>query len=163
AWPRPRPRSRGRWRWRPASSSSRCTSGSCGSTRATRAARAWRSRARRGSRPTTRSWRAISTSWPGGMPARGTRWPPSVGRRAAGRAVTAALERAEPGQRRALLLRRYEYENELGDHDAAYRTLQAWLEAYAAAGSPSSETPVAEAAARRLAELDVERGDYESA
>ena len=84
-------------------------------------------------------------------------------RRGAVKAVTAALERAEPGQRRALLLRRYEYENELGDHDAAYRTLQAWLEAYAAAGSPSSETPVAEAAARRLAELDVERGDYESA
>ena len=84
-------------------------------------------------------------------------------RRGAVNAVTAALERAEPGQRRALLLRRYEYENDLGDHDAAYRTLQAWLEAYAATGSPSSETPVAEAAARRLAELDVERGDYESA
>ena len=84
-------------------------------------------------------------------------------RRGAVKAVTAALERAEPGPRRALLLPRYEYENELGDHDAAYRTLQAWLEAYAAAGSPSSETLVAEAAARRLAELDVERGDYESA
>ena len=84
-------------------------------------------------------------------------------RRGALQAVTAALERAEPGERRALLLRRYEYENDLGDHDAACRTLQAWRQAHAAAGSPSSETLVAEAAARRLAELDVERGDYERA
>jgi len=84
-------------------------------------------------------------------------------RRGALQAVTAALERAEPGERRALLLRRYEYENDLGDHDAAYRTLQAWRQAHAAAGSASSETLVAEAAARRLAELDVERGDYERA
>jgi len=78
-------------------------------------------------------------------------------------AVIAALERAEPRERRALLLRRYEYENDLADRDAAYRTLEAWLAAHAEAGSPSSETPVAEAAARRLAEIDVERGDYERA
>src|SRR5262249_36353899 len=45
-------------------------------------------------------------------------------------AVMAALERAEPRERRALLLRRYEYENDLGDHDTAYRTLQAWLAAH---------------------------------
>lgn len=84
-------------------------------------------------------------------------------RRRAVEAATAALERAEPRERRALLLRRYEYENDLADRDAAYRTLEAWLAAHAEAGSPSSETPVAEAAARRLAEIDVERGDYERA
>jgi len=77
-------------------------------------------------------------------------------RRRAVEAATAALERAEPRERRALLLRRYEYENDLADRDAAYRTLEAWLAAHAEAGSPSSETPVAEAAARRLAEIDVE-------
>src|SRR5947208_2710804 len=84
-------------------------------------------------------------------------------RRRAVQAVTAALERAEPRERRALLLRRYESENDLADRDAAYRTLEAWLAAHAEAGSPSSETPVAEAAARRLAEIDVDRGDYERA
>jgi tetratricopeptide (TPR) repeat protein len=78
-------------------------------------------------------------------------------------AVTAAIERAEPRERRALLLRRYEYENDLGDHDAAYLTLQAWLAAHAEGKAPVSESPIAEAAARRLAELDVERGDYERA
>lgn len=78
-------------------------------------------------------------------------------------AVTAALERANAADRRGLLLRRYEYENELGDHDAVSRTLEAWLAAHAEAGAPSSQTPVAEAAARRLAEIDVERGDYERA
>ena len=84
-------------------------------------------------------------------------------RRRAVQAITAALERAEPRERRALLLRRYESENDRADRDAAYRTLQAWQAAHAEAGSPSSETPVAEAAARRLAEIDVERGDYERA
>jgi tetratricopeptide (TPR) repeat protein len=84
-------------------------------------------------------------------------------RRGAVTAVSAALERAEPRERRALLLRRYEYENDLADRDAAYCTLQAWLAAHTAAGAPSSERPVAEAAARRLAELDVARGDYERA
>jgi tetratricopeptide (TPR) repeat protein len=78
-------------------------------------------------------------------------------------AVTATIERAEPRERRALMLRRYEYENDLGDHDAAYRTLQAWLAAHAEAGTPTSQTPIAEAVARRLAELDIERGDWESA
>jgi tetratricopeptide (TPR) repeat protein len=84
-------------------------------------------------------------------------------RRGAVTVITTALEDAEPRARRALLLRRYEYDNDLGDRDAAYRTLQAWLAAYRDAGASSSETPVAEAAARRLAELDVERGDYERA
>ena len=84
-------------------------------------------------------------------------------RRGAAGALTAALPRAAPREQRALLLRRYEYENDLGDRDAAYRTLQAWLAAHEEAGAPSSDTPVAEAAARRLAELDVERGDYERA
>jgi Tetratricopeptide repeat len=84
-------------------------------------------------------------------------------RRGAVASVTAALERAEPRERRGLLLRRYEYENDLGDRDAAYCTLQAWLAAHTAAGTPSSETTVAEAAARRLAELDVTRGDYDRA
>jgi tetratricopeptide (TPR) repeat protein len=78
-------------------------------------------------------------------------------------AVTAAIERAEARERRALLLTRYEYENDLGEHDAAYRTLQAWLVAYAEAATPTSETPIAEAVARRLAELDIERGDHERA
>ena len=84
-------------------------------------------------------------------------------RRGALAAVTAAIERAEPRERRALLLRRYEYENHLGEHDAAYLTLQAWLAAHGEARSPAPDTPIAEAAARRLAELDVERGDYERA
>jgi tetratricopeptide (TPR) repeat protein len=84
-------------------------------------------------------------------------------RRGAVDALTAALQRAAPPERRALLLRRYEYENDLGDRDAASRTLQTWLAAHEAAGAPSSDAPVAEAAARRLAELDVERGDYERA
>jgi tetratricopeptide (TPR) repeat protein len=84
-------------------------------------------------------------------------------RRGAVTAVATVLERAAPRDRRALLLRRYEYENDLGDRDAAYRTLQAWLTAYQQDGAPASETPVAEAAARRLAELDVERGDFERA
>ena len=84
-------------------------------------------------------------------------------RRGAVTAVATALERAAPPERRALLLRRYEYENDLGDRDAAYRTLQAWLAAYQQDGAPASEMPVAEAAARRLAELDVERGDFEQA
>src|SRR5262249_2476498 len=74
-------------------------------------------------------------------------------------AVTAAIDRAEPRERRALLLRRYEHENDLGEHDAAHRTLQAWLAAHAEAGTPTSEAPIAEAVARRLAELDIERGD----
>src|SRR5262249_61007577 len=74
-----------------------------------------------------------------------------------------ALERAEPRERRAVLLRRYEYENDLGDHDTAYRTLQAWLAAHAEAGSPAAQASIAEAAARRLAELDIERGDWEHA
>ena len=78
-------------------------------------------------------------------------------------AVTAAIERAEPRERRALLLRRYELENALGEREAAYRTLQAWLAAHAEAKAAASETPIAEAAARRLAELDVERGDWERA
>jgi tetratricopeptide repeat protein len=78
-------------------------------------------------------------------------------------AVTAALERAEPRERPALLLRRYEHENDLGDHDAAYRTLEAWLAAHAEAGRRASQAPIAEAAARRLAELDIERGDWERA
>jgi len=77
--------------------------------------------------------------------------------------VTAALDRVEPRERRGLLLRRYEYENDLGDRDAAYCTLQAWLAAHTAAGAPSSETTVVEAATRRLAELDVTRGDYDRA
>jgi tetratricopeptide (TPR) repeat protein len=81
-------------------------------------------------------------------------------RRGAVTAVATALERVAPRDRRALLLRRYEYENDLGDRDAASRTLQAWLAAYQQDGAPASETPVAEAAARRLAELDVERGDF---
>jgi hypothetical protein len=84
-------------------------------------------------------------------------------RRGAAAAITTALEQAEPRARRALLLRRYEYENDLGDRDAAYRTLEAWLTAHREAGTSSSEIPVAEAAARRLAELDVERGAYERA
>jgi hypothetical protein len=84
-------------------------------------------------------------------------------RRGAIAALTAALERAAAGERRALLLRRYELENDLGDHDAAYATLEAWWAASAEAGTPSSERPVAEAAARRLAEIDVERGRYERA
>ena len=78
-------------------------------------------------------------------------------------AVSAAIERAEPRERRALLLRRYEYENDLGDQDAAYLTLQAWLAAHKDAKAPASEAAIAEAVARRLAELDVERGDYERA
>ena len=78
-------------------------------------------------------------------------------------AATAAIERAAPRERRALLLRRYEYENDLGERDAAYRTLQAWLAAHAEAKAPASETPIAEAAARRLAEIDIERGDWERA
>jgi hypothetical protein len=84
-------------------------------------------------------------------------------RRGAVAAVATALERAAPRDRRALLLRRYEYENDLADRDAAYRTLEAWLGAYQHDGAPASEMPVAEAAARRLAELDVERGDFERA
>jgi predicted negative regulator of RcsB-dependent stress response len=84
-------------------------------------------------------------------------------RRGAVKALTATLERAEPRERRALLLRRYEYENDLAEHDAASRTLEAWLAAHADARAPASETPIAEAAARRLAELDVGRGDYERA
>jgi tetratricopeptide (TPR) repeat protein len=84
-------------------------------------------------------------------------------RRGAVITVATALERAAPRDRRALLLRRYEYENDLGDRDAAYRTLEAWLAAYQQDGAPASEMPVAEAAARRLAELDVERGDFERA
>jgi len=84
-------------------------------------------------------------------------------RRGAVQALTEALERADPRERRGLLLRRYEHENDLGDHDAAYRTLEAWLATHAEAGSPSAERPVAEAAARRLAEIDVEQGAYERA
>jgi thioredoxin-like negative regulator of GroEL len=84
-------------------------------------------------------------------------------RRGAVTAVATALERAAPGDRRALLLRRYEYENDLGDQDAASRTLQAWLAGYHQHDAPASETSVAEAAARRLAELDVARGDFERA
>jgi hypothetical protein len=84
-------------------------------------------------------------------------------RRGAVAALSAALERAEPKERRGLWLRRYEHENDLGDHAAAYRTLQAWLAATAEAGVSASERPVAEAAARRLAEIDVERGDWERA
>src|SRR5262249_50992165 len=78
-------------------------------------------------------------------------------------AATVAIERAAPRERRALLLRRYEHENDLGERDAAYRTLQAWLAAHAEAKAPASETPIAEAAARRLAELDIERGNWERA
>jgi len=41
--------------------------------------------------------------------------------------------------------------------------LQAWLAAHAEAGSPAAQASIAEAAARRLAELDIERGDWEHA
>jgi len=78
-------------------------------------------------------------------------------------AVTAAIERAQPRERRGLLLRRYEYENDLGERHAAYRTLEAWLAAHAEANARASETPIAEAVARRLAELDVERNDFQRA
>jgi tetratricopeptide (TPR) repeat protein len=84
-------------------------------------------------------------------------------RRGAVVSLTAAIERAEPREQRPLLLRRYEYENDLGDRDAVYATLQAWLAPYADAKAPASETPIVEAATRRLAELDIERGDYERA
>src|SRR5262249_34871058 len=57
----------------------------------------------------------------------------------------------------------YEYENDLGDRDVAYATLQAWLAPAADAKTSASETPIVEAATRRLAELDIERGDYELA
>jgi hypothetical protein len=81
-------------------------------------------------------------------------------RRGAVRALTGALERAEPGERRGLLLRRYEYENDLGDREAAYATLAAWVAGHDAASASASERVVAEAAARRLAEIDVERGEF---
>src|SRR5262249_21544770 len=68
--------------------------------------------------------------------------------------LTATIERAQPREQRPLLLRRYEYENDLGDRDAAYATLQAWLAPYADVTAPASEMPVVEAAARRAAELD---------
>ena len=84
-------------------------------------------------------------------------------RRGAASAVSRAIERSDERGRQALLLRRYEYENDCGDGDAAYRTLEAWLTAYEDAGRPSRQTLVAEAAARRLGELDVERGDFERA
>jgi len=84
-------------------------------------------------------------------------------RRAAVTSLTAAIERAQPREARSLLLRRYEYENDLGDRDAAYATLQAWLAPAADAKTSASETPIVEAATRRLAELDIERGDYELA
>jgi len=84
-------------------------------------------------------------------------------RRGAASAVTTALEQTDGRGRQALLLRRYEYENDAGDGDAAYRTLEAWLTAYQEAGRPSRQALVAEEAARRLAELDVERGEFERA
>jgi tetratricopeptide (TPR) repeat protein len=84
-------------------------------------------------------------------------------RRGAVASLTMAIERAQPREQRPLLLRRYEYENDLGDRDAAYATLQAWLAPSADTKASASETPIVEAATRRLAELDIERGDYERA
>jgi len=84
-------------------------------------------------------------------------------RRGAIAALSAALERAEPRERRALLLRRYEHENDLGDRDAAYCTLETWLAAHAESKAPSGDIAIVEAATRRLAEIDIERGDYERA
>jgi tetratricopeptide (TPR) repeat protein len=84
-------------------------------------------------------------------------------RRGAVDELTAALAKVQGRDRRGLLLRRYELENDLGERDAAYGTLEAWLAAYTEAGASSGERPVAEAAARRLAEIDLERGAWERA
>jgi hypothetical protein len=80
-------------------------------------------------------------------------------RRGALRALDAAVAGSGPGRRGTLLLQRYEVENELGDRDAAARTLTEWRERYEAAGAPAGQRHVAAAVIRRLAALAVERGD----
>jgi tetratricopeptide (TPR) repeat protein len=84
-------------------------------------------------------------------------------RRGAVRELTVALDRAQPRERGGLLLRRYEHEHALRDRDAAYATLGAWQREHAAAGAPRRDAPVAAEVARRMAEIDVERGAYERA
>ncbi|HEV8586120.1 MAG TPA: tetratricopeptide repeat protein [Methylomirabilota bacterium] len=84
-------------------------------------------------------------------------------RRAAVSALHTELEQAKAEDRPGLLLRRYEMENDLGDHAAAGRSLEAWLAAYAEADPSASERVIMAAASRRLAEFGVERGDWERA
>jgi len=79
-------------------------------------------------------------------------------RRGAVRELTEALKKAEARERRALLLRRYEHENALGERDAAYATLAAWRQEMQAAGTPRREAHMVAEVTRRMAELDVERG-----
>jgi tetratricopeptide (TPR) repeat protein len=84
-------------------------------------------------------------------------------RRSAVRSVDEALAACAPGRRGALLLQRYEAENDLGDIDAVARTLGAWREDYVAAGAPARERALAAAVIRRLAIVELERGRHEAA
>ncbi len=84
-------------------------------------------------------------------------------RRGALRTVDAALAGRGAARRRALLLQRYEIENDLGDEDAVRRTLSEWRQLYEAAGAPRAERRTAAAVIRRLAALKVARGRYTEA
>jgi hypothetical protein len=78
-------------------------------------------------------------------------------------AVDAALAGRRPAARAALLLQRYEIENELGDDAAVRATLGEWRELYLAAGAPGAQRPLAAAVMRRLAAVEVAAGRYPEA
>jgi hypothetical protein len=84
-------------------------------------------------------------------------------RRGALRAVDAALAGSDRTPRGALLLQRYEIENDLGDDAAVRATLEEWWRLYQAAGAPSRQRPLAAAVMRRLGAVEVARGRYQEA
>jgi tetratricopeptide (TPR) repeat protein len=84
-------------------------------------------------------------------------------RRGALAAVDTALSGRDRASRAALLLQRYEIENDLGDEDAVGATLREWHELYVAAGTPSGQRRLAAAVIRRLAAVEVARGRYQEA
>jgi tetratricopeptide (TPR) repeat protein len=84
-------------------------------------------------------------------------------RRGALQSVDAALVAGDRSARGALLLRRYELENELGDEDGICKTLAEWRDLYLAAGAPRAQRQLAAAVSRRLAAVDIGRGRYEAA
>jgi predicted negative regulator of RcsB-dependent stress response len=79
-------------------------------------------------------------------------------RRGALRTLDLALDACPPTRRGTLLLHRYEFENDLGDHEATARTLTEWRAAHDAAGAPAAQRHLAAAVTRRLASIEFERG-----
>lgn len=84
-------------------------------------------------------------------------------RRGALQSVDAALIAGDRSARGALLLQRYELENELGDEDGIRKTLAEWRDLYMAAGAPRGQRQLAAAVIRRLAAVEIGRGRYEPA